>query len=117
VSDADARNWRALNRAKWDERVAVHLKPAGYDLAPLRAGRGALNPVEEAEIGEVKGLRVLHLQCHFGADTLCLAQRGATITSVNWPLHNLDLAGSRFSTLDQINTSNVKSLAPRWLFR
>ena len=37
--------------------------------------------------------------------------------SVDWPLHNLDLAGSRFSTLDQINTSNVKSLTPRWLFQ
>jgi glucose dehydrogenase len=36
---------------------------------------------------------------------------------VNWPLHNLDLAGSRFSTLDQINTSNVTSLARRWLFQ
>jgi glucose dehydrogenase len=37
--------------------------------------------------------------------------------SVNWPLHNLDLAGSRFSLLDQINASNVKSLVPRWLFQ
>src|SRR4249919_3211524 len=37
--------------------------------------------------------------------------------SVDWPLHNLDLAGSRFSTLDQINISNVKSLTPRWLFQ
>ena len=42
------------------------------------------------------------------------AQQGR---SVNWPLHNLDLAGSRFSTLDQINTSNVKTLTPRWLFQ
>src|SRR6266704_4213177 len=45
-----------------------------------------------------------------------LAQAG-TARTVNWPLHNLDLAGSRFSTLDQINTSNVKSLTPRWLFQ
>jgi quinohemoprotein ethanol dehydrogenase len=37
--------------------------------------------------------------------------------TVNWPLHNLDLAGSRFSTLDQINPSNVKSLTPRFLFQ
>jgi len=44
---------------------------------------------------------------------------GATLTaqSVNWPLHNLDLAGSRFSTMDQITTANVKSLVPRWLFQ
>ena len=37
--------------------------------------------------------------------------------SVNWPLHNLDLAGTRYSTLDQINRSNVKTLTPRWLFQ
>lgn len=45
------------------------------------------------------------------------AQRPSAATTVNWPLHNLDLAGSRFSTMDQINTSNVKSLTPRWLFQ
>jgi len=45
-----------------------------------------------------------------------LAQR-ATVTSANWPLHNLDLAGGRFSTLDQVTTANVKSLVPRWLFQ
>src|SRR5919106_6353940 len=45
------------------------------------------------------------------------AQRPGTVASVNWPLHNLDLFGSRFSTLDQINTSNVRSLTPRWLFQ
>ncbi len=43
-----------------------------------------------------------------------LAQEGQ---NVDWPLHNLDLAGSRFSTLDQIDTSNVKTLTPRWLFQ
>src|SRR6186997_2771570 len=37
--------------------------------------------------------------------------------SVSWPLQNRDLAGSRYSTLDQINRSNVKTLTPRWLFQ
>ena len=46
---------------------------------------------------------------------LCAAAN--TGTSANWPLHNLDLAGSRFSTLDQINTSNVAALVPGWLFQ
>jgi quinohemoprotein ethanol dehydrogenase len=43
------------------------------------------------------------------------AQSGGA--SVDWPLHNLDLAGTRFSTMDQINRSNVASLVPRWLFQ
>src|SRR6266851_7862000 len=51
---------------------------------------------------------------------LAIAGRSAerlALQSADWPLHNLDLAGSRFSALDQINTSNVRSLAPRWLFQ
>ncbi len=74
--------WRNANRANWDERVAIHL--AAYDLAPLRAGHGRLNAIEEAELGSVAGLRVLHLQCHFGRDSLALAQRGAEIVGLDF---------------------------------
>ena len=52
-----------------------------------------------------------------GSAAAVIAQRPGTATTVNWPLHNLDLAGSRFSTLDQITPSNVASLAPRFLFQ
>ena len=45
------------------------------------------------------------------------AQTPAAAPTINWPLHNLDLAGSRYAALDQINRSNVKTLVPRWLFQ
>jgi PQQ-dependent dehydrogenase (methanol/ethanol family) len=45
------------------------------------------------------------------------AQRRGGPATVDWPLHNLDLAGTRYSTMDQINTRNVRSLMPRWLFQ
>lgn len=90
MSDED--DWRALNRANWDERVAIHLQAPGYDLAPLRAGHGELNVIEEAELGSVAGLRVLHLQCHFGADTLALAQRGATVVGLDFSPAAIDAA-------------------------
>lgn len=70
-------DWRALNRASWDERTAVHLAPGGYDLSSHRAGRGRMDSIAEAELGDVAGLRVLHLQCHLGDDTVAIAQRGA----------------------------------------
>ena len=76
--------WRATNRAHWDEKVALHLGPRGYDLTGLRAGRGRLNAIEEAELWPVDGSHVLHLQCHFGADTLALAQRGATVVGLDF---------------------------------
>ena len=49
--------------------------------------------------------------------TRSAARTQAAPTTVDWPLHNLDLAGSRYSALDRINRSTVKSLVPRWLFQ
>ena len=79
-----ATDWRASNRARWDELVGVHLAPGGYDLASLRARHGRFDPIVEAELGDVSGLRVLHLQCHFGNDTLALAQRGAEVVGLDF---------------------------------
>ena len=73
-----------INRANWDERVPIHLAAPSYDLTPLREGRGRLHPIEAAEIGDVRGLRVLHLQCHFGRDSLTLAQMGAEVVGVDF---------------------------------
>ena len=84
--------WRATNRAHWDEKVALHLGPRGYDLADLRAGRGPFNTIEEAELWPVAGSRILHLQCHFGADTLRLAQRGATVVGLDFSAPAIDAA-------------------------
>jgi SAM-dependent methyltransferase len=75
-------DWREANRANWDERVDIHLK--AYDLTSLRAGHGTLNAIEEAELGPVAGKRMLHLQCHFGNDTLALAQRGAEVVGLDF---------------------------------
>ncbi|MBN9563160.1 MAG: class I SAM-dependent methyltransferase [Alphaproteobacteria bacterium] len=84
MSDGEKPDWRAANRARWDEAVGVHLAPGGYDLSDLRAGQGRLNWIEEDELGDVRGLRVLHLQCHFGRDTLTLAQRGAEVVGLDF---------------------------------
>jgi SAM-dependent methyltransferase len=77
-------DWRRVNRARWDELAGVHMGPDGYDLAALRAGNARLNAIEEAELPPVAGIRVLHLQCHFGKDTLTLAQRGAEVTGLDF---------------------------------
>jgi glucose dehydrogenase len=52
-----------------------------------------------------------------GAAPRVSAQGAAGARTVNWTLHNLDLAGTRYSPMDQINRSNVKTLVPRWLFQ
>ncbi|MEN9621327.1 MAG: hypothetical protein RL499_1520 [Actinomycetota bacterium] len=91
MAHAELPEWARVNRAHWDEKVPVHVASEFYDLAPLRAGEGRLYPIEEAELPIISpegwnGLRVLHLQCHFGADTLVLAQRGATVVGLDFSM-------------------------------
>jgi len=91
VTHDDSPEWARVNRAHWDELVDVHVASPFYDLAPLRAGAGRLYPIEESELPLVApegwaGKRVLHLQCHFGADTLVLAQRGATVVGLDFSM-------------------------------
>ena len=84
--------WYRANRANWDERVGVHIGPGGYDLYELRAGRGKLNAIEEAELPPVEGKRLAHLQCHFGADSLTLAQRGAEVVGLDFSAPAIEAA-------------------------
>lgn len=85
-------DWRRANRANWDERVAVHLGPGGYDLSDLRAGNRKLNGIEEAELPPVEGKRVAHLQCHFGLDTFTLAQHGAEVVGLDFSAPAIEAA-------------------------
>lgn len=74
------------NRANWDERVGLHLRDRKgiYRFDDLRAGKDILGPIEDAELGDISGRRVLHLQCHFGMDTICLARRGGIVTGLDF---------------------------------
>jgi SAM-dependent methyltransferase len=85
----DSGEWLDANRAQWDERVPLHVASEFYDQSRLRAGNGTLHGIEESELPGIfpeglEGKRVLHLQCHFGADSLVLAQRGATVVGVDF---------------------------------
>ncbi|MFF2567807.1 class I SAM-dependent methyltransferase [Streptomyces sp. NPDC101191] len=70
-------DWHAANRARWDERVPLHVASEFYDLDAFRAGKDALRDFELAEVGDVSGRSLLHLQCHIGLDTLSWARHGA----------------------------------------
>ncbi len=74
----------AANRELWENWTASHLRSAFYDLAGFKAGRNSLLPVEIAEVGDVAGKSLLHLQCHFGQDTLSWARLGATVTGADF---------------------------------
>ncbi|AGJ55817.1 class I SAM-dependent methyltransferase [Streptomyces sp. NPDC053741] len=70
-------DWHEINRARWDERVPIHAAGDFYGLDAFLAGRDALRDFELAEVGDVTGRTLLHLQCHIGLDTLSWARHGA----------------------------------------
>ena len=76
----------AINLATWNERAAIHFKDAagGYRVAQFLAGEDSLHDIENREIGDVRGKRIAHLQCHFGMDTLSLARRGASCVGLDF---------------------------------
>jgi 2-polyprenyl-3-methyl-5-hydroxy-6-metoxy-1,4-benzoquinol methylase len=86
--------WYRANRANWDERVGVHLGPEGYDLNELRTGRRKLNGIEQSELPAVAGKRLAHLQCHFGLDSLTLAQHGAEVVGLDFSAPAIEAARS-----------------------
>ncbi len=71
------------NQHLWDQWTGVHLKSRFYDVDGFKAGRNTLDPVELAGLGDVRGKSVLHLQCHFGMDSLSLARMGARVTGLD----------------------------------
>lgn len=71
------------NRQAWNLRTAVHKDSAFYDVASFKAGKSSLNAIELEELGPVAGKSLLHLQCHFGQDTLSWARLGAEATGID----------------------------------
>ena len=76
--------WREANRANWDERVPIHVSGEFYDVAGFKAGGERLRPFELSEVGSVSGKDLVHLQCHFGIDTLSWARRGARVVGLDF---------------------------------
>lgn len=72
------------NRNLWDEWTIIHRDSDFYDVESFKAGTDRLKPFEIEEVGDVKGKSLLHLQCHFGLDTLAWARRGAEATGVDF---------------------------------
>lgn len=72
------------NRALWNAKVPHHLEAEFYEVAAFKAGKNVLREIELAALPDVKGKSILHLQCHFGQDTLCWARMGAVCTGVDF---------------------------------
>jgi len=72
-----------INRQSWNKRTDVHVTSAFYDVPTFLSGKSSLNDIELNLLGDVAGKSVLHLQCHFGMDSISLSRLGAHVTGVD----------------------------------
>lgn len=79
----DQMDYLSLNRKAWNRRTEVHFESGFYDVPGFLAGKSSLTEIERNALGDVSGKRMLHLQCHFGMDTLSWARLGAVCTGVD----------------------------------
>ncbi|MBI1225557.1 MAG: methyltransferase domain-containing protein [Bacteroidetes bacterium] len=84
------------NRKIWNDRVETHLKSDFYDHTSFMAGKSSLTEIEANALGDVNGKTLLHLQCHFGQDSLSWARQGALVTGI-------DFSENAIETAKQIN--------------
>lgn len=96
----DPKNYLDANKALWNTRTGIHLDSSFYDVHGFLAGESSLPGVEVREMGEVRGKSLLHLQCHFGLDTLSLARLGASVTGVDFSEKAVESARELASRLD-----------------
>ncbi|MEO8764101.1 MAG: class I SAM-dependent methyltransferase [Ginsengibacter sp.] len=71
------------NRKTWNEKTGIHISAAFYDHENFLKGKSSLNDIELDLLGDISGKKILHLQCHFGQDTISLSRLGAAVTGVD----------------------------------
>ncbi|MCF8359211.1 MAG: class I SAM-dependent methyltransferase [Prolixibacteraceae bacterium] len=76
-------DYSEINRQLWNAKTDIHFNSEFYNVDYFLKGKSSLNPIELELLGDVGGKSILHLQCHFGLDTLSLAREGARVTGVD----------------------------------
>jgi SAM-dependent methyltransferase len=88
-------DYRDVNRANWDDRAQAHAASKDYNVDAFAADPAHLSDVVRFDLpllGDIAGLRGVHLQCHIGTDTVSLARLGATMTGLDFSPRSLEQA-------------------------
>jgi len=91
MSDATS-DYFSVNRDTWNQKVGIHAASEFYNMDGFLAGESSLNHYELQALGDVSGKSLLHLQCHFGQDTLSFSRLGAQCTGVDLSDEGIALA-------------------------
>jgi SAM-dependent methyltransferase len=78
------KNYITINKSSWNARTEHHVTSAFYDVDGFLKGNSSLKEIELQLLGDVNGKNILHLQCHFGQDSISLGKMGAKVTGVDF---------------------------------
>ncbi|HET9895315.1 MAG TPA: class I SAM-dependent methyltransferase [Streptosporangiaceae bacterium] len=95
MDDCGAADYRAVNKANWNERVPAHVASPDYQVTEFVADPAFISRVVRFDVprlGDIAGLRGVHLQCHIGTDTISLARLGASMTGLDFSAPALEQA-------------------------
>jgi ubiquinone/menaquinone biosynthesis C-methylase UbiE len=85
-------NYIDINKKLWNRKTEIHYDSDFYDVESFIKGKDSLNPIEIGLLGEINGKSILHLQCHFGQDTISLSRHGALPTGIDFAENAIDKA-------------------------
>lgn len=88
------KDYLKLNKSSWNKWAESNFQSDFYQMEAFREGKNSLKSIELELLGDVRGKKILHLQCHFGQDTLSLARKGAKVTGVDLSETAIHLAHS-----------------------
>ena len=94
MNENELKKYFEANKELWNRCTLIHEKSKFYNLDAFKKGASSLNSIELKELGDVRGKTLLHLQCHFGMDTLSWARLGAQVTGVDFSEKAIRLAKS-----------------------
>lgn len=94
------KDYMRVNLGLWNEKTSIHEKSEFYDLEGFKSGKSTLKSIELEELGDVSGKSLLHLQCHFGMDTMSWARLGAKVTGIDFSDKAIALAKSLSKELE-----------------
>lgn len=106
-------NYLDINRQTWNQKTDVHIDSEFYDQKSFLEGKNSLNSIELDLLGNLKDKKVLHLQCHFGQDTISLSRLGAKATGVDLSDKAINIAketAQKLGTATQFINCDIYSL-------
>jgi SAM-dependent methyltransferase len=102
----EASDYININKQTWNDKTDVHIASEFYDMKGFLDGKSTLNSIELELLEDISGKNILHLQCHFGQDTMTFSRMGAKATGIDFSDKAVEKA-REFSAKLNLDTSFI----------